>query len=286
VQGAPALTAMLASVYAVAGLREALVRRATLKPGESVVTRDGIWIGRDWLRLSRDRDLHSGVIEREEQLREIRSTVASLADELQRQELRLEETRVHVRNREDHREVLQGEVNELHREHLERHAALDSARARSADLERRRGQLDDSLVDAAAELQRIEAELRAARGRMQTAIDTLAALEAQRLDLEQERERLSGEQQAARQALQRAQDTARELAVQVESRRSSHASLATTLTRIEAQLGGLRQRRDELATQLGEGDAPLHLLQGELDASLRVRNNVKDEKTEKREKES
>jgi chromosome segregation protein len=279
VQGAPALTAMLGSVYAVAGLREALVRRSTLKPGDSVVTRDGIWIGRDWLRLSRDRDLHSGVIEREEQLREMRSTVASLADEVQRQELRLEETRVHVRNREDRREVLQGEVNDLHREHIERHAALNAARARSVDLQRRRGQLDSSLVDAAAELQRIETELRAARGRVQTAIDTLSSLEAQRLDLEQERGRLSAEQQAARLGLQRAQDSARELAVQVESRRSSHASLATTLTRIEAQLGGVRQRRDELAMQLGDGDAPLNLLQGELEAALRVRIEVEAQLT-------
>jgi chromosome segregation protein len=79
VHGAPALAGMLASVYAAASLRAALARRTSLKPGESVVTQDGIWIGRDWLRLSRDRDPRAGVIEREGQLREIRSTVASLA---------------------------------------------------------------------------------------------------------------------------------------------------------------------------------------------------------------
>jgi chromosome segregation protein len=272
VQGAPALSAMLASVYPATDLREALARRATLKPGESVVTRDGIWIGRDWLRLSRDRDPRSGVFEREEQLREIRAAVASLADEVQRQELRLEETRVHVRDREDRREVLQAEVNELHREYLERRAVHDSARVRSDDLDRRRSQLDSSLVDAAAELQRTEAELRAARGRVQIAIEALAALEPQRIGLEQDRERLRTEQQGARIASQETQQAARELAVQVESRRSSHASLASTLTRIEAQLGGLTQRRDELAAQLGDGDAPLNVLQGELEGALRVRS--------------
>ena len=277
VQGAPALSAMLASVFAVADLREALARRASLRPGESVVTRDGIWIGRDWLRLSRDRDPRSGVIEREEQLREIRGTVASLADEVQRQELRLEETRVHVRDREDRREVLQGEVNALHRDYLERRAELDSARARSVDLDRRRSQLDSSLIDAASELQRTETELRAARGRVQTAIEALAALEPQRIGLEQDRERLRTEQQGARLAAQETQQAARELAVQVESRRSSHASLASTLTRIEAQLGGVRQRRDELAAQLGDGDAPLSVLQSELEAALRLRSEVEAE---------
>ncbi len=277
VQGAPALSAMLACVYATADLREALARRAELQPGESVVTRDGIWIGRDWLRLSRDRDPRSGVIEREEQLREIRATVAALADEVQRQELRLEETRVQVRDREDRREVLQDEVNALHRECLDRRAMHDSARARSDDLDRRRSQLDSSLIDAAAELQRTEAELRAARGRVQTAIEALAALEPQRIGLEQERERLRSQQQGARVASQQTQQEARELAVLVESRRSSHASLASTLARIEAQLGGVTQRRDELAAQLGDGDAPLDLLQGELEAALRARSEVEAE---------
>ena len=35
-------------------------------PGQSVITRDGIWIGPDWLRVSRDKDAHEGVIEREQ----------------------------------------------------------------------------------------------------------------------------------------------------------------------------------------------------------------------------
>ncbi len=277
VQGAPALSAMLASVYAASSLGEALARRRSLRAGESVVTRDGIWIGRDWLRLSRDRDPRSGVIEREEQLRVIRSDVAALAAELAQRESQLEQTRARVREGEDRREELQGDVNRLHREYLERRAAFDGARSRSADLERRRSQLDGSLVDLAAELQRAEADLRAARSRMQSAIEVLAALEPKRIGLEQERERLRTAQQAARLAAQDAQQAARELALQVESRRSAHASLTSTLTRIEGQLTGVTQRRDELALQLADGDAPLLVLQTELDQALAVRARVQTE---------
>lgn len=277
VQGAPALSSMLSSVFAATSLAEALARRASLRSGESVVTRDGIWIGRDWLRLSRDRDPRAGVIEREEQLREIRAEVATLAAELARQENHLEETRTRVREREDRREELQAEVNRLHREFLERRSALDAARARSTDLERRRNQLNTSLVDLAAELQRAEVELRAARGRMQGAIEVLAALEPARLGHEQDRDRLRAGQQAARLAAQQAQQAARELALQVESRRSSHASLTQTLARIEAQMAGVAQRRDELAVQLADGDAPLNQLQAELDTALAARLRVDSE---------
>ena len=277
VQGAPALAGMLGSVYAADTLQDALARRPSLRNGESVVTRDGIWIGRDWLRLSRDRDPHAGVIEREEQLRTIRDQVAALASDVQHQEQQLEQTRAGVREREDRREDLQGEVNRLHREYLERRSALDSARARSADLERRRSQLDTSLVDLAGELQRTEGELRAARGRMQAAIEVLAALEPKRAELEAERERLRAAQQSARSTAQAAQQAARDLAVQVESRRSSQGSLAGTLARIEAQLAGVTQRRDELAAQLADGDAPLVALQSSLEAALVVRSQVETE---------
>jgi chromosome segregation protein len=72
VQGTSVLGSVLSSVFTAETLGEALARRRRLTAGQSVVTRDGVWLGPDWLRLSRDKDPHTGVIEREESLREIR----------------------------------------------------------------------------------------------------------------------------------------------------------------------------------------------------------------------
>jgi chromosome segregation protein len=168
-------------------------------------------------------------------------------------------------------------VNRLHREHLDRRAEHDTAQARKADTARRLGQLTTALADMRAELERADTELRAARGRMETAIDGLAALEPKRLELESERERLREEQSAARVSAQAALERARELALQVESRRTSHAALETTLARLEKQLQDLTQRRDELAQQLADGVAPLAALQGELERALGLRAQVETE---------
>ena len=127
----------------------------------------------------------------------------------------------------------------MHREHVDRRAEHDSAQARKADAVRRLGQLETGLADVRAELDRTETDLRAARARMETAIDVLAALEPQRVELESERERMRGEQNAARAAAQSTRQHARELALQVESRRTSHASLETTLVRLDKQLEDL-----------------------------------------------
>ena len=277
VQGAAVAHSLLSGVYAAESLGEALARRRTLPPGASVVTRDGIWLGPDWLRLSRDRDPHAGVIEREESLREIRATVGALADQVRDLEHQLTLTRERVREREDQRERYQSDVNRLHREHVDRRAAHDTAQARASEAARRLGQLEMGLADIAVELARTDAELRAARGRMESAIDALAALEPHRIELERERERLRAELQEARAAAETAQRAARDLALHVESRRSSLASLTTTVARIEHQIGVLAARRAELAAQLADGDEPLTALQAELDAALVARQRVEDE---------
>ena len=274
VQGATVLGSVLSSVYTAETLNEALGRRHRLAAGESVVTRDGIWLGSDWLRVSRDAEPHTGVIEREETLREIRTNLSGLAEEVKDLERRLELTRELVRDQEDRRDRFQVDVNRLHREHVDRRAELDSAQARSLDAARRLSQLETGLADVRAELERTERDLRAARGRMETAIDGLAALEPKRVDLEEERDRMRTELGTARSVAQAAQQLARELALQVESRRSSHASLTTALSRIERQLEGLETRRNELAGQLTEGEAPLIEAQNQLEESLRLRAEV------------
>jgi chromosome segregation protein len=277
VSGAPYLGSVLGSVFTAETLPEALRVRRSLGVGQSVVTREGVWLGADWLRLSRDPEPHTGVIEREETLRALRAEVSRLETEVKNGEHETERRHERVRECEDKRERLQTEVNRLHREHVDRRAEYDSAQARRADAERRLSQLETGLADVTAELDRTSTDLRSARARMETAIDVLAALEPQRIELENERERLRAEQTAARATAQSTRQRARELALQVESRRTSHAALETTLARLDKQQADLVQRRDELLRQLAADEAPLAALEAELERALHARAQVDSE---------
>jgi len=277
VQGTTVLGSLLSSVMTAETLSEALTLRRQLKAGESVVTRDGIWLGNDWLRVSRDADPHAGVIEREEILREIGVQVSSLESEVRDLEIRLDNTRERIREHEDRRERCQTEVNRLHRDHVDRRAELTSAQARTEDAARRLEQLESELADVRVELSRSETELRASRARMETAIDALAALEPQRMELELDRERMRTNLGEARSAATAAQQHARDLAVQVESRRSSHTALITTVGRLEKQLADLQTRRLELLAQIAEGEAPLAEAQLQLERELRRRAEIEAE---------
>jgi chromosome segregation protein len=277
VQGAPYLSSVLGSVFTADTLLEALRVRHTLAAGQSVVTRDGIWLGADWLRLSSDPEPHTGVIEREESLRALRSEVSRLEAQVRDEEHQLELNRDRVRDHEDRRERCQLEVNRLHREHVDRRAEHDSAQARMADAARRVSQLETGLADLESELDRTESDLRAARARMETAIDVLAGLEPQRAELESARDRMRAEQSAARAAAHSTLERARELALLVESRRTSHGSLEATLVRLRKQLEDLVVRRDESLRQLADGEAPLAALEAQLEQALLARAQVERE---------
>jgi chromosome segregation protein len=277
VSGSTALSGLLGRVHAVESLIDALAVRGKLPDGESVVTRDGIWMAHDWLRLSRDQDARAGVIEREQTLREVRAEVAGLGGEVERLQRELETSRESVHELEDRRERSQAEVNRLHRDHVNQRAQLEAAQLRSREAAQRVEQTTAQLQDIHTELTEADAQLKAARARMQDSIESLAALEPKRVELEGDRDRLRDALQAARQAAQAAQAAARELGLQVESRRSSHASLVITLERIDQQFESLTRRRDELAAQLADADAPLLTLEAELEGALERRVQVEAE---------
>ena len=49
-------------------MAEALALAPQLDAAESVVTRDGTWLGNGWLRVSREQDEKAGVLAREQEM--------------------------------------------------------------------------------------------------------------------------------------------------------------------------------------------------------------------------
>src|SRR5699024_10909010 len=59
---------LLAGVHTADDLGAALSLRGRLAPGQSVVSREGIWLGPDWLKVAREQDQEAGVLERRREL--------------------------------------------------------------------------------------------------------------------------------------------------------------------------------------------------------------------------
>lgn len=284
VQGPAAIAAFLTGIVAVDALPEALERRHSLAGGQSVITRDGVWIGRDWLRVSRDKDVHAGVIEREQEMRSLRETVGAAEEQRDAIQNQLAECRASVGELEQRRDDLQGEVNRLHRSHSEFTSQVNSLQTKAEQTAERMRRITDETAELDRDHQNRAEALAEARNRLQEGMDAMSEFERARAGLEHERDELRQNLAFKRSQAQTDRDGAQDVAIKVESRRSALTSICAGLDRLRNQLDQLQQRRDVLTRQLAEGEAPLEALNIALDAALEQRVAVEQELASARDK--
>jgi chromosome segregation protein len=277
VQGPAAISAMLTGIIAVDTLPEALDKRRTLLSGESVITRDGVWIGRDWLRVSRDKDVHAGVIEREKEMRALRDVVADAERQRNASQADLVDSRAKLAEHEQRRDTLQADVNRLHRVASDANAQMSALRTKSEQTAERVARIGAETEDLERDHQSRTSAIGEARARLQEGIEAMAEFEDARVQLEQEREELRQNLSFKRSQAQADRDGAQEVAIKVESKRSALQSISAGLERLRNQLEQLRQRRDELTRQLAESEGPLQALATTLEEALQKRVQVEQE---------
>ncbi len=277
VQGPAAISALLTGIIAVDSLPEALAQRHALLNGESVITRDGIWIGRDWLRVSRDKDVHAGVIGREKEMRELREAVSAAEECQDSLQAQAAEARQRLVELEGRRDTLQAEVNRLHRSQSELSAQAASLQSKAEQTAERVRKIEAETVELTTEQESAATAVEAARARLEEGLEQMAGFESARVELEQQREELRQNLSYKRSQAQTDRDGAQQVAIKVESKRSARTSIANGLERLQHQLEQLTVRRDQLTGQLAESEAPLAELAAKLEEFLQQRVEVEQE---------
>jgi len=282
VQGPGGLDALFEGIMATDTLADALAVRSRLRAGQSVITKEGIWIGPDWLRVSRDRDAHEGVIEREQDLRRQRAELERLQARHRGLDAELEALRSRVRDIEDRIADEQAQLSRAGAEHMNLRSRLDGLRARSEQRSTRMQQLAGELAELEGALEVANAGNRSTRARLEDAVGAMAELEDRRRELESERDALRQGVTGARARAEQHRNTAREAAIRVESRRTSHESLLAGIARLDGQIAQFASRRTDLEAQLVSGEAAEAELKGVLEKALQDRVAVEQELSDAR----
>jgi chromosome segregation protein len=275
--GPEAVLARLAGVLTAESLAEALERRRSLGPGQSLITRGGEWLGRDWLRVSRGVDQHLGVIEREQRLKGLRSAVEAAESAVAEAQARLALAREGLARAEGDRDRAQSGIQAAHRRHAEVTGQLEAARARARETALRRERIEGESAEIAREIEATDGSLRRAHEALGQGIAAAGVLEGRREELEGERERRRQALASARAEAQRAQIHARDLLIRIESRRSTEATVRVSVARMSEQRGQLTRRREELETELADGDAPIREHEARLDEALGRRLSTEEQ---------
>ncbi len=277
VSGPAAIVRLLSRVRLAETLAAALAMRSGLANDESVITRTGEWIGRDWLRVNRGGDPHSGILEREQRLKQLRADLTRSEENTRDMEGRLAACREDLATAERERDAAQSRIQGAHREHADVLGQLEGERARSQESTLRRERLEEDAAEVTRETGLGQDALARARAELDRGLVALDALDSRRAELEGEREDRREAVQSARAQWQAAQITSRDLLIRIESRRSSDSSMTVGLKRMADQRAQAQTRGAELEAALSDGDLPIVELEGKLRDFLERRLEIESE---------
>jgi chromosome segregation protein len=269
--------ALLDGVYAAESLTEALAMRAGLAAHESIISKDGVWIGRSWLRVARDTDEKAGVLEREREISELSTQTSAQAANIEELKQSISTAREDLVAAEAGREQLHGEYNQVQRAVSDLRAQLAAVQSRLEQQQSRREHVmmetEVLRTEKASEAEQQEG----ARTRLQEALEAAAALSLEREERTRQQQHLSSVLDAARETARNDQQVVHELAIRAESMHTAQGATNQSLARMREQCQQLFARRDELNAVLGQGDTPIVELESELGGMLSRRSTVEAE---------
>jgi chromosome segregation protein len=265
------LGSLLAGVYIAEHLDEALAVRTDLAPHESVVTRDGIWLGRNWVAVANEESVRAGIIGRNREIESLSAELAQVAQATALAQTELNETQAQQQHLDAERAEARRQLNELQRERTTLHGQLGREESKLGQLSSRHQQIETELGELTELLHRDEEQLQAARQLLQEAEAQGAQHEQTRRQLHEQRDRLRGALEAARAAASAANDALHQLDMERQAQQTAFDSTQQSIARLEGQLKHLTTRRAELEQILATHEDPGAELQQRLEEFLQKR---------------
>jgi len=283
VRSAWRLDTFLDNVYTAEDLGEALARRDQLGHHESVITREGVWLGRNWLRVTRDdADHKAGVLHREQEIKSLRQQVEDSESRLKSRQAELNQAVVDLKGLEVHKEQLQADVIARADAVAELQSQLSAKQAHLEQVQSRSDQLQRDIIELEQHIHQAQHDLTAARARLEQAASTTQDQTQQRDALLQQRDRLRADLEEKRRQARVDKELGHEIALEVETLRTQLSSSQESLDRMQHQFNQLNQRRDELHGQIAQGDAPQQTLTEQLNQQLSRRVTAEERLTQAR----
>ncbi|NIL94256.1 MAG: chromosome segregation protein SMC [Woeseiaceae bacterium] len=268
---------LLSQVRIADTLSSALAIRESVGDDASVITADGIWLGKQWLRVSRDKDPKAGVLSREHDMRRLKSEIRELQARFESAGKLLQDGRFRLNQLEERREALQADATALLNEYSELKAALDAAQYRVDQANARQASLTEEASDVDNQHISAAEQLRESRRSFNQAMESLEEFETLRQTLEARRDELRTELQRVREQAQEDRQSVQNITIQFESRRTSKESAAQNLERMQSQLKQFQSREVEIREQLKQRQTPLADNKQSLEKQLANRVAVEEE---------
>ena len=269
VSGQHNLVAWLGKVKTAATLEQALALRETLLDDESVITPEGIWLGKNWLTLSKAAEGEGGVLARAQELETLAEQIDDLELDIEERQVDFESHKLRLSSLEQQRDNSQHEQHQHNHKLMQLKEQLSGKQARAEQFALRQQRLQQELNEL-QEAQELEREnLEELRFIWQQALANMDTDVAEREQLQQQRQQLQQQLEQARLQHRQQQERSHQLELKLQALRSREQGLQQALARLATQLQGFKQRKEHIqASQQQDHSHDLLALKDQLEALL------------------
>ncbi|MCI0654501.1 MAG: chromosome segregation protein SMC [Methylococcaceae bacterium] len=268
---------LLAGIYCATDLNQARSIALGLEAGESVITADGVWLGKGWVYLNRTSDQKSGVLAREKELRALNDNLGTLEKESRLTEQQLDALEQERLATEGIFEKQQVQERRITSELSGFKTAVSAKSARHEQFTRRIFQIDTELSDIRDCLDRNENLIAAAREKRSHAEASMANLSAESAHFSELNQTLQGFMVEINELATDARDEVRRIEASLQNLQSAELLTSRHLQRLENRRHQEIQRTDQLNRKLADVIAPV---QGNIDERERLIEKRKKQEDE------
>ncbi len=264
----------LSGVYTAPDLSSAWQTRENLAIDESIITRDGIWVGKNWIRINKAVNKDSGILVREQELKQLTQQILIAREEMHNCKAQLEQGDVSLRQLEEQRELQHRAFQNISARLTETQTQLSGRQSRFAEIEQQQQRLQRENQECDQSIQNLQDLLIKNREQYHHSSQMELAEAGQKAELLKERDQLRQELDAVRRQTDRQRQSADELMVRLSATENQLALLRQSSLRDARQRQQQEEKRELLTRQLDENTEPLEELRVQLQEQLSSRLNI------------
>lgn len=265
---------LLAHIYIAETLSDAFILLENLDIHESVITRDGVWLGHNWLQIKKAVDEKSGIIQREKEIKLLTIEINAQQELINEQEQLLQTVQENLQQSEVERQHYQQQLNEMTKRYGETNVLLSSKETRLEQLQHQAIVLEQERVENEQQLQEVAEQLQQSQQTLTQVHESAMQDSTRRMQFLEQRDEYRTQLETLRQQALMSKQQADDFQVRFESMRNQQHYLQQNILRNEKQLHGIQEKRENLKEALIEVVKPIPDWNEELHCLLEKRSHV------------
>ncbi len=271
------LSALIGRVYLCEDRTELELKQPQLQADQRLVSKDGLYAGRNWLIQLGEEDAHRGIIQREKEIRQIRHQQKSISEKAMLLKSQIDGDRERLQGDEKKRDDSQQAIHLIQRKLSELNNQRMQRKGRAEQVVNRIVLLQKEMDELSHQEEELKNDLQQTTIRRNEDLNGINQLEQQKGTLEQEREEFRTRLQNTREELQLSRDRQHQVQMKLQGLQSESKSTRFNLQRIEQQSTQYEIRVQELKRAIEDARQPLQDLDQSLQLALRNKSSIEQD---------